>query len=144
MTEAPMQVDGACHCGDIRYTATIDPAKVAICHCTDCRDWSATPVTAYSLWPADKVRVLDGADKVTRFNKMGKATRCSCSVCGGAVMAELPGAGLVDVYPMFLKDVPFEPTAHVHYAERVMDMADGLVKYKDLPAEAGGSGETLG
>ena len=31
-----MKVDGACHCGSIRYEAEVDPAKVIICHCTDC------------------------------------------------------------------------------------------------------------
>ena len=32
-----MKVDGVCHCGTIRYEAEVDPAKVVICHCTDCR-----------------------------------------------------------------------------------------------------------
>ena len=32
-----MHIDGACHCGAIRYEAEIDPAKVIVCHCTDCQ-----------------------------------------------------------------------------------------------------------
>jgi hypothetical protein len=35
-----MKVDGACHCGSIRYEAEADPAKVVICHCTDCQTLS--------------------------------------------------------------------------------------------------------
>jgi len=31
-----MKVDGACHCGKIRYEAEINPAMVTMCHCTDC------------------------------------------------------------------------------------------------------------
>lgn len=132
---------GQCFCGTVTVSVEGEPIAQGFCHCNDCRDWSATPVTGYALWPMDLVTVTRGAEKVTRFDKEGKATRCSCAVCGGAVMTELAGAGLADVYPMFLKDFDFEPQAHVYYAERILDMADGLPKFKDLPAEAGGSGD---
>jgi hypothetical protein len=32
-----MKVDGSCHCGSVRYEAEVDPARVTICHCTDCQ-----------------------------------------------------------------------------------------------------------
>jgi hypothetical protein len=32
-----MEVHGRCHCGRISYDATVDPARVTICHCTDCQ-----------------------------------------------------------------------------------------------------------
>ena len=32
-----MKVEGRCHCGKITYEAVVDPAKVSICHCTDCQ-----------------------------------------------------------------------------------------------------------
>ena len=32
-----MQINGACLCGDITWEATIDPAMVGVCHCTDCQ-----------------------------------------------------------------------------------------------------------
>jgi hypothetical protein len=32
-----MKVHGSCHCGSVRYEAEIDPARVTICHCTDCQ-----------------------------------------------------------------------------------------------------------
>ena len=37
-----MHVDGACHCGFIRYEAEIDPEAVSICHCTDCQHLTGT------------------------------------------------------------------------------------------------------
>ena len=37
----------------------------------------------------------------------------------------------------------FEPMLHVFYAEKVVSIKDGLPKMKDVPAEMGGSGETL-
>ena len=32
-----MKITGACLCGDISWEATIDPALVGVCHCTDCQ-----------------------------------------------------------------------------------------------------------
>ena len=32
-----MEINGACLCGDISWQATIDPALVGVCHCTDCQ-----------------------------------------------------------------------------------------------------------
>jgi hypothetical protein len=37
-----MKIDGACHCGNITYTAEIDPESVGICHCTDCQTLSGS------------------------------------------------------------------------------------------------------
>jgi hypothetical protein len=31
-----MKIDGACHCGRIRYEAEVDPERTVICHCTAC------------------------------------------------------------------------------------------------------------
>ena len=42
-----------------------------------------------------------------------------------------------------IPDLPFKPAVHVHYQETVLHMPDGLPKMKDVPAELGGSGETL-
>jgi len=32
-----MKVEGACHCANISFEATVDPDTVRICHCTDCQ-----------------------------------------------------------------------------------------------------------
>src|SRR4051794_24361100 len=44
-----MQVNGACHCGSISFTAEIDPARVMICHCTDCQVLSGSPFRAVAV-----------------------------------------------------------------------------------------------
>jgi len=38
-----MEIDGQCHCGRVTYRADIDPAKVSICHCTDCQNLTGSP-----------------------------------------------------------------------------------------------------
>jgi len=54
-----------------------------------------------------------------------------------------PTFGLVDVYAATLPTLEFEPSVHAHYAEFVLPIRDGLPKPRELPAELGGSGETL-
>ena len=50
-----MQIDGGCLCGAVQYRGEIDPAKIAICHCTDCQINSASAfgvvahLTAFAL-----------------------------------------------------------------------------------------------
>jgi hypothetical protein len=38
-----MKIDGGCHCGAIRYEASVSPKLVFICHCTDCQTISGSP-----------------------------------------------------------------------------------------------------
>ena len=45
--------------------------------------------------------------------------------------------------PAVIDGLDFAPTAHVNYESTVMPMKDGLPKFKDFPAEMGGSGEML-
>jgi len=51
--------------------------------------------------------------------------------------------GMIDVGSVFLPDLAFQPTMHVHYGEKVLAMRDGLPKFKDFPKEFGGSGDKL-
>jgi hypothetical protein len=49
----------------------------------------------------------------------------------------------VDVYAATIPTLAFTPGVHINYAETVLPMRDGLPKFKDVPAEFGGSGETI-
>lgn len=135
---------GACFCGAVRIEVEGPPAMQGYCHCEDCRAWSGAPVTGYSLWAADKVRVTAGEDRLKSYSKSGKAVRRHCADCGGSVMTEIPEMGMVDVYSPILDGAPFEPGAHIFYGVRMIDIDDGLPKFLDLPAEAGGSGKMHG
>lgn len=41
-----MKINGACHCGAVSFTAEVDPARVAVCHCSDCQVLSGAPLRA--------------------------------------------------------------------------------------------------
>jgi len=138
-----MTYQGACFCGAVQLTVSGDPAGMGYCHCTSCRQWSAGPVNAFTLWPRDAVKITKGADKVGTYNKTPKSYRKWCTSCGGHVLTDHPLWGVMDVYGAVLRDFPFKPALHVNYAETVLRMHDGLPKQKDMPKEMGGSGELL-
>jgi hypothetical protein len=134
---------GSCFCGAVQFTVTGEPAAMGYCHCESCRQWSAGPVNAFTLWGPDAVKVSQGADNMDSYNKTPKTARKWCKSCGGHILSEHPDWNLVDVYAAVIPTFPFEPGVHVHYQETVLPIKDGLPKMKDLPAEMGGSGETL-
>lgn len=58
-------------------------------------------------------------------------------------MTNHPPLGLVDVFAATLPTLNYSPVVHVNYADTVLPMRDGLPKFKDFPAEFGGSGEHI-
>lgn len=134
---------GRCFCSAVEIQVTGEPAATGYCHCSSCRSWSAAPVNAFSLWPTGQVEIVKGADQLKTYKKTDRSLRQYCAACGGHVMTEHPEWGLIDVYAATIPDFPFEPKVHVNYAESVIPMKDGLPKFRDVPAEMGGSGETM-
>lgn len=142
--------EGRCFCGDVKFTVTGEPALMAYCHCDSCRAWSAGPVSAFSLWKPESLKITQGLDNIAGFDKNPLSdetalvsNRVWCKTCGGHIYTDHPTMGLIDVPAVIIKDLKFKPAFHVHYQERVHPIKDGLPKFKDLPSEAGGSGETL-
>lgn len=134
---------GTCFCGAVEIEVTGPPLEMGYCHCHSCRWYSGAPVSAYILWPSANVRITKGAAFVGHFNKVGLSDRQHCTKCGGLLITAHPTMALTDVRPVLIPGIVFEPTVHLHYAETVLPMKDGLMKLKDFPAEAGGSGETM-
>ncbi|WP_108663464.1 GFA family protein [Acuticoccus kandeliae] len=135
--------EGSCFCGAVKIEVTGDPVAMGYCHCTSCRQWSAGPVNAFTLWAPETVRVVKGEEHLKVFSKTAFTDRKWCALCGGHLMAGHPTINLVDVYAAILPTVAFHPGVHVNYAETVLPMKDGLPKLKDFPAEFGGSGEMV-
>ncbi len=134
---------GGCFCGAVELVVSGDPALMGYCHCDSCRHWSAGPVNAFSLWKPEAVRVTKGEDKIGTYNKTPLSFRKWCKSCGGHLYTEHPVMGLTDVYAATIPDLAFKPAVHVNYQETVLHMKDGLPKFRDLPGEAGGSGELM-
>ena len=134
---------GTCFCGAVQLEAAGEPAAMGYCHCESCRAWSAGPINAFTLWPPASVKVTRGAEHLATYAKTAASERQFCRKCGGHLMTNHPGFGLVDVYAAILPTVSFKPGVHVNYAETALRIKDGLPKLRDFPAELGGSGASV-
>ena len=141
--EMANQHKGKCFCGEVAVEVSGEPEGMGYCHCESCRSWSGGPVNAFSLWKPDAVKVTKGAGSVGTFAKTPGSERKFCVKCGGHLMTNHPGLGLVDVFSATIPSLKFAPGLHVNYAETVLRMKDGLPKFKDFPKDFGGSGDTL-
>ena len=144
------QHEGSCFCGDVKFTVSGEPEAMAYCHCDSCRNWSAGPVSAFTLWKPTTLKITQGIGNVAGFDKnpLSKedavvSNRVWCKTCGGHLYTDHPTMGLIDVPAAIIKKFNFTPDFHVHYQETAHRMPDGLPKFKDLPSAAGGSGEEL-
>lgn len=88
-----MKIDGACHCGDIRYEAEVDPETVAICHCTDCQTLSGSAFR--TVVPAKKgdFRLLAGQLKeyLKTAESGNRRVQAFCPECGTPIYSAATG-----------------------------------------------------
>jgi hypothetical protein len=131
-----------CACGDVEVQITGEPVAMAYCHCESCRSWLGAPIHAASLWPTDSVTVKKGEAQLAVYKRTEESHRHFCTSCGAPVLIRHPNMGLTDVPAGSVSGLDYRPTIHVHYAEKVMAVRDGLPKYAGMPA-ADGAGEQL-
>ena len=135
---------GKCFCGEVEVEISGEPIAMMVCHCNVCRSWSASPVNGATLFKPEDVAVTKGADSLRSYAQNEGHDRSWCDKCGGHVLTDHRDTyGIVDVYAAVIEGLTFTPTAHVNYESAVMPVKDGLPKFKDFPAEMGGSGEML-
>jgi hypothetical protein len=141
--EKTASYNGSCFCGAVQFTVSGEPVAMGYCHCDSCRHWSAGPVNAFTLWKPEALSVTRGADKIDTYHKTPRSHRKWCTACGGHLFTEHPHWKLTDVYAATIADFRFKPGVHVNYQETVLPIKDGLPKFKDVPAEMGGSGTQI-
>ena len=134
---------GKCFCGAVELAVTGEPVAAGYRHCASCRSWAAAPVNAFSLWKPDAVKVTKGEANIGVYHKTEQSYRKFCKVCGGHLMTDHPHWQLIDVYAATIPEYRHQPAVHVHYAQTVLPMKDGLPKLQDLPKEMGGSGVAI-
>jgi hypothetical protein len=79
-----MHANGRCHCGLITYEAVVDPAKVTLCHCTDCQMLTGSAYRATVPAPASTFTLHGGQPKiyVKTADSGAKRAHAFCPECG--------------------------------------------------------------
>ena len=143
MSTNPETFEGSCLCGGVKVKVVGPPVGAGLCHCESCRAWHAAPFNTWSIWMDDAVSITQGEDLLIGYDT-GTCKRHWCSKCGSGMTNHNP-QGMTVVFPNVLAGSGFvqKPSFHIHYPDGVFDVQDGLPKFVDLPAEFGGSGETV-
>jgi hypothetical protein len=86
-----MQINGACHCGAVHFTADVDPGRVMVCHCSDCQVLSGAPLRAVVAAPYDSF-VLTGNTKayIKVADSGNRRAQVFCPECGTPLYATAP------------------------------------------------------
>ena len=134
---------GKCFCGAVEIEVSGDPMGMGYCHCESCRAWASARVHSWTAWQPQAVVVTKGEDNIGSFSNTENSDRRFCKKCGSNIMTLHPTMGMTDVCAGTLPTLNYEPGLHTHYSETVNPMADGLPKFKDMPADFGGSGDIL-
>ena len=83
-----MQVHGACHCGNVSFTAEIDPSKVMICNCADCQTLSGAPLRAIAQAPIGSFKLSGPTKTYIKTAESGnKRAQVFCPECGTPLYA---------------------------------------------------------
>jgi len=85
-----MQVNGQCHCGQVRYRAEIDPEKVTICHCVDCQILTGCAYRVSVMTEIENCELLSGEIKIyiKKADSGAKRVQAFCPHCGTPLYAE--------------------------------------------------------
>lgn len=78
-----MKVDGVCHCGEVAWEAEIDPARVVVCHCTDCQVLGGGAFLWGVPLPLEQFTLLRGTPRAYRKQGTSGAWRRThfCGTC---------------------------------------------------------------
>ncbi|MBB3226110.1 hypothetical protein FHW69_000700 [Luteibacter sp. Sphag1AF] len=125
-----------CFCGAVRIELTGEPVARANCHCGSCRDFYGTSMLSATAWPEQQVNVTEGA--TTRFPHPTKQlAQTFCVACGETVFGEnrlnmriVPNSLLARSTDGVLA-ADMQPTMHLYYRNRIIDVVDDLPKYLD-------------
>ncbi|GJE96560.1 hypothetical protein PsYK624_127570 [Phanerochaete sordida] len=129
-----------CWCGNIVFEFHGDPVDAKLCHCRHCQHLHGAPFQWAVIFPKTSVRMTKNEDNSLHFFSTAKRSdehyvpcKVSCDQCRSPIFDE--GRNTVLAYPSSFKfkdgKVPpdFQPTAHIFYSQRVMEIHDGVPKW---------------
>ena len=86
-----MRVEGQCHCGEISFSAEIDPGLVTLCHCTDCQVLSGSPFREIATAPIDTFELRGTPKSYVKVAASGnRRAQMFCPTCATPLYAAAP------------------------------------------------------
>ena len=78
-------IAGQCHCGAVRWAATL-PHKIALnCHCSMCRSLSGADYSSWLVFPSGQFSILSGHENITGYQASASFSKSFCKTCGSTI-----------------------------------------------------------
>ena len=93
-----MNIDGACHCGNITWKAIANPDMVAVCYCTDCQTFGSSAFQYTARIKRDDFELTSG--KLKELGKLADSGNeryySFCGDCGSGIhTSNIDGRGVI-------------------------------------------------
>ncbi len=95
MTDSFVPYEGACTCGEVRYSMISKPMFVHCCHCRWCQRETGASYALNAMIETDQVQLLEGEVEITEVpTPSGKGQQmASCPKCNVVLWSHYLGAG---------------------------------------------------
>jgi hypothetical protein len=123
---------GGCLCGRVGFALAGPPMMSAFCHCSICRRWTGAAFSMIGFWKPEACELTAGAPLLERATSAW-LTRFRCPDCGTPIYNAVRSERLTSNNFMLALlgglDADTHPTCHIYYADRILDLDDGLPKH---------------
>jgi hypothetical protein len=132
-------IQAHCRCGAFRFESSSAPILQLVCHCTQCREVSGQPCSAFSFFKVRDTQT-QGEHRVHEFTAAtgSRTVREVCAACGDMLIDRTEGFPKVVgvVHSAIDPALPFAPQHHVWAQDRL----PSTVLPTDIPVFDKGSG----
>ncbi|KAH8656531.1 Mss4-like protein, partial [Tricladium varicosporioides] len=135
--------EGSCHCGRVQYQLSREkPLDTKYCHCSTCQKHSGAPFQWAANFHKEDIKFLSGHHDLGWYDSSEKTTchklpcKVSCAYCRAPITDE--GRRIILLFPSLIKfktkeeKKNFDPTCHMFYSKRLLDIPDGLPKWSGM------------
>jgi hypothetical protein len=129
-----------CFCGAVAFEVRADPVDSKICHCVQCQSLHGAPFQWAVIFHKSDVRFVRGLEDLHFYHAESQSSghrlpcKLSCRRCRSPIADE--GRRMFMAFgPLFDFGFPprvppaFEPTCHIFYGARVIEVDDGRPKF---------------
>ncbi|KAJ7610772.1 Mss4-like protein [Roridomyces roridus] len=134
---------GSCRCGSLSYSLTAKPVVSVYCHCTQCQRANGAVFVAAMHYSPSAFSWTHAAEVTPIEEKIEGYVLFRCATCYTCAATQIDATKNWAVRGTRLERdgedgniinwEEVKPTSHIYYANRVVDVADGLPKWEGLP-----------
>jgi len=132
------QMTGGCLCGQVRYSANVEPMFTGVCHCSTCQKQTGSAFNVVVAIPQAALSIQGSPKTHTRTGDSGQQVVARfCPNCGTTITSEpaaMPGASILRVGT--LDDTSWvKPTMEIYCDSKQswVSLGGGLQSFAKMP-----------